>query len=84
MRASDYIRRQVRVTPFVNEPVAWLIEQCGPELFMFSSDYPHPEGGRDPLGRFSAALEGVSEKAQAAFFADNYLDLMGQAAGVAR
>ncbi|MEY2469413.1 MAG: hypothetical protein QOF21_2111, partial [Actinomycetota bacterium] len=43
---SEYIRRQVRFTPFPFEDAAWLVEQCGPELFMFSTDYPHPEGGR--------------------------------------
>jgi uncharacterized protein len=84
MRASDYIRRQVRFTPFVHEPVAWLIELCGPELFMFSSDYPHPEGGRDPLSRFSGSLEGIDGQARAAFFAGNYLDLMGLDSTVAR
>ncbi|MBV8461782.1 MAG: amidohydrolase family protein, partial [Acidimicrobiales bacterium] len=42
--ASEYLRRQVRFTPFPFEDTAWLVEQCGPELFMFSTDYPHPEG----------------------------------------
>ncbi len=26
-----------------------MIEQAGAELFMFSSDYPHPEGTKDPI-----------------------------------
>jgi hypothetical protein len=29
---------------------------------MFSSDYPHPEGTTDPLGRFERTLSGVSDK----------------------
>ena len=35
------------------------IEQCGPELFMFSTDYPHPEGGRRPFEAFGEARGGV-------------------------
>jgi hypothetical protein len=27
----------------------WMIEQSAAELFMFSTDFPHPEGGRDRL-----------------------------------
>jgi len=29
---------------------------------MFSSDYPHVEGGRNPLKRFQSSLEGRSEE----------------------
>jgi hypothetical protein len=28
-----------------------MFEQAGAELFLFSSDYPHIEGGRNPLKR---------------------------------
>ena len=48
---SEYLRRQVRFTPFPFEDTAWLLEQCGPDLFMFSTDYPHPEGGSGPSRR---------------------------------
>lgn len=80
MRASDYLRRQVRFTPFPTEPVGWMIEQAGDELFLFSSDYPHPEGGRDPLGRFEASLAGLDEPSKERFYAGNFADLMGFAA----
>jgi predicted TIM-barrel fold metal-dependent hydrolase len=76
-RASDYVRRALRFTPFPTEPVGWLIEQGGPELFLFSTDYPHPEGGRDPLGRFEASLAGVSEPAKERFYAKNFAEMMG-------
>ena len=52
------MRRQVRFTPFPTEPVGWMIEQAGAELFLFSSDYPHPEGGRDPLAPLRAQPRG--------------------------
>ena len=75
MTASDYIRRQVRFTPFPTEPVGWLIEQAGEELFLFSSDYPHPEGTKDPLGRFEATLEGTSANARERFYSGNFAEL---------
>jgi len=75
MQASDYIRRQVRVTPFPTEPVGWLIEQAGDELFLFSSDYPHPEGTKDPLARFEATLEGTGDVARERFYSGNFADL---------
>jgi hypothetical protein len=77
LRASEYLRRQMKFTPFPTEPVGWMIEQAGPELFCFSSDYPHPEGGRDPLGRFEASLEGVTPEATERFYSRNYAEMMG-------
>jgi predicted TIM-barrel fold metal-dependent hydrolase len=83
-RASDYLRRQMKFTPFVTEPVGWLIEQAGEELFLFSTDYPHPEGGRDPLGRFEASLGDASAAARDRFYAGNFAEMMGldQPAGI--
>jgi len=54
-----------------------LIELAGPELFMFSSDFPHVEGGRNPLKRFESSLGASSEAARHAFYASNFADLMG-------
>ena len=81
LRPTDYVRRQVRVTPYPTEDVGRLIERCGPELFMFSSDYPHVEGGRNPLKRFEASLSERSEAELDAFYSGNFADLMGTAAG---
>ena len=52
MRPSEYVRRQIRFTPYPTEDVGWIIEQAGPEVCLFSSDYPHVEGGRRPIERF--------------------------------
>jgi predicted TIM-barrel fold metal-dependent hydrolase len=76
LRPSEYVRRQVRVTPYPTEDVGRLIERAGPELFMFSSDYPHVEGGRNPLKRFEASLEGRCEADKDAFYAGNFADMM--------
>jgi predicted TIM-barrel fold metal-dependent hydrolase len=77
MKPSDYVRKHLKFTPFPGEPVGWMIEQAGAELFMFSSDYPHPEGTRDPLGKFEATLDGVSAADRAKFFAGNFAELLG-------
>jgi len=80
LRPTEYVRRQVRFTPYPTEDVGWIIAQSGPEVAMFSSDYPHVEGGRRPLERFEASLTDVDEHGRRRFYAENFLDLMGSAA----
>jgi predicted TIM-barrel fold metal-dependent hydrolase len=77
LRASDYIRRHVRFTPFPGEDVGHMIRDAGAELFLFSSDYPHPEGTDDPIGRFERTLADVSEDAKRQFYAENFAYMMG-------
>jgi predicted TIM-barrel fold metal-dependent hydrolase len=68
---SEQASAQLRFTPYPFEDVGWLFAQSDPALYLFSSDYPHAEGGRDPLGRFDRSLAGADDAALAAFFADN-------------
>jgi predicted TIM-barrel fold metal-dependent hydrolase len=79
MKPSEYVQRQVRVAPYPHEPVGKIIAQTGPDICMFSSDYPHPEGGRNPIGRFEESLKGRSDDEIRRFYSDNFLDLMGNA-----
>jgi hypothetical protein len=44
---------------------------------LFSSDFPHVEGGRDPLKRFDKSLAGTSAAVRRKFYRDNFIDLMG-------
>ena len=74
-RPSEQIRAQLRFTPYPFEDVAAFVRESSPELYLFSSDYPHAEGGRDPIGRFERTLEGVDEAVRRAFFADNFAAL---------
>jgi predicted TIM-barrel fold metal-dependent hydrolase len=74
---SEFVRRQVRATPYPHEPAGWIVEHTGPEVTMFSSDYPHVEGGRNPVKRFDSSLAGCDDKTRDAFFAGNFADLMG-------
>jgi predicted TIM-barrel fold metal-dependent hydrolase len=77
LRLSDYVRRQVRVTPYPAEDAGWIVEQSGEEICMFSSDYPHVEGGRNPIARFERTLADAPERVKQRFYCDNFLDLMG-------
>jgi predicted TIM-barrel fold metal-dependent hydrolase len=79
LRPSEYVRRQIRATPYPTEDVGWIIEQSGPEVCLFSSDYPHVEGGRKPLERFEASLGDASEDIRERFYRTNFEDLMGPA-----
>ncbi len=54
-----------------------MIEECGDDLFLFSSDYPHPEGTKHPVKRFEETMDGVSEQSRSRFYRDNYADMMG-------
>lgn len=77
LRPSEYVRRQIRATPYPTEDVGWIIEQAGPEVCLFSSDYPHVEGGRKPYERFEASLGEASDQIRDRFYCDNFVDLMG-------
>ncbi len=73
LEPSDYLRRQVRFNPWHFEDVGRLIDECGPNLFMFASDWPHPEGGRNPLAEFEASMNraAIAPAARRAFYHDN-------------
>ena len=79
LKPSEFVTRQVRVTPYPHENAGWIIEQAGEQICMFSSDYPHVEGGRNPLARFGASTEGLGDRALQRFYCDNFMDLMGPA-----
>jgi predicted TIM-barrel fold metal-dependent hydrolase len=81
LRASEYIRRQVRFTPFPGEDVGRMIADAGAELFLFSSDYPHPEGTDDPVGRFERTLTGISDDQKQQFYRHNFAHMMGASTG---
>ena len=78
-RPSEIAQRQLRVTPYPHEDTGWIVAQAGEQMTMFSTDYPHVEGGRAPVKRFDEALAGCSPRAVQRFYADNFIDLMGPA-----
>ncbi|MDA3038779.1 MAG: amidohydrolase family protein [Actinomycetota bacterium] len=77
---SEYLRRQVRFTPWHFEDAGWLVRECGPEMFLFSSDWPHPEGGRDPIREFSSSLSGsgIDPSSATQFWHGNFASLFSR------
>ncbi len=84
LRPSDYVRRQMKFTPYPTEDVGWIIEQAGAETVLFSSDYPHVEGGRRPIERFERSMAGIGDVNRQAFYHDNFVELMGSALSPSR
>ncbi len=74
-KPSEQIRDQIRFTPYPFEDVAQIVNDSWSELYMFSSDYPHAEGGRDPIGRFDRSTASLSEAARRQFFFENFQTL---------
>jgi predicted TIM-barrel fold metal-dependent hydrolase len=76
---SEQIREQMAFTPFVFEDVGRLIEHSNDDLYLFSSDYPHTEGGRDPIARFESCMQNVSREAVDKFNSKNFLRVFSHA-----
>jgi hypothetical protein len=56
---SEFLARNFRATPFMTEDIGKMIERH-PDLedvYCFSTDFPHPEGGTNPLGVMSKSIE---------------------------
>ncbi len=81
LRPVEYFERQVRVTPYPTEPTGWIIENSSPDVCMFSSDFPHVEGGRNPLRRFDNEVAHLDDGVRNKFFRGNFEDLMGAGMG---
>ena len=79
LRPSEYVKRQVRVTPYPHEDTGWTIANTGPEVCLFSSDFPHVEGGRNPIARFERSMDAAAtdDDARRRFYVDNFEDLLG-------
>jgi len=75
-KPSYYMHKNIRVACFDFEPVGKYIERFGFEdVYCYASDFPHPEGGKDPMNRFVKSLEGQSPEVFRKFFVDNGRDL---------
>ena len=68
LKPSEYLRRQVRVTPLViNEPLLPTME-FAPDMLCFSSDYPHVEGTGHAVAVCDQQLRNVPAAARDAFY----------------
>jgi hypothetical protein len=78
-KPSEQLTQQLAFTPYVFEDVGALIDQSNPELYLFSTDYPHTEGGRNPIARFESALGNRSEAIRDGFYSENFLRIFPDA-----
>jgi predicted TIM-barrel fold metal-dependent hydrolase len=66
---SDYLARQVRVTPLVvNEPLQGVLDRVPAGMLCFSSDYPHVEGTASAVAICERQLAGVPPRVRETFF----------------
>jgi hypothetical protein len=71
-RPSEYLNRNVRVTPFTFEPLdTYLGRYPLRDVFAFATDYPHPEGGQDARASFVERLAGFGPEDHHRFFRAN-------------
>jgi predicted TIM-barrel fold metal-dependent hydrolase len=72
MKPSEFIRRNVRVTAFDFELVDEYIDRYGLEdVYCYASDFPHMEGGKDPMGFFAKRLARLGPEVMEKFFVKN-------------
>jgi predicted TIM-barrel fold metal-dependent hydrolase len=72
LKPSEYIRRNCKWSLFDVEPVNDYIDQFKmPELYCYASDYPHPEGGRNPMGDLVQKLSKYDETVMRKVFCEN-------------
>jgi uncharacterized protein len=78
-KPSEQLTQQMAFTPFVFEEVGALIDQSNPDLYLFSTDYPHTEGGRNPIARFETSLGARSDSIRDRFYSENFLRIFPEA-----
>ena len=76
---SETAKKHIKFSPFADEPVGWIIEQVGPDMLVFASDYPHPEGTGNPIAKFERNMPNCDQATFDKFYFGNTLDLMGLA-----
>jgi predicted TIM-barrel fold metal-dependent hydrolase len=76
---SVQLTEQMGFTPFPHEDVANLVAQSNADLYLFSSDYPHIEGTKDPIARFERTIADANEEVRSKFYAENFLRVFPEA-----
>jgi predicted TIM-barrel fold metal-dependent hydrolase len=78
LRPSEYLQRQVRVSMLASEPGLDDVRRRSPEgVLVFSSDFPHPEGTKDPMAVFETLLADASEPDREQFYGGSLAELTG-------
>jgi len=77
MPPSEFIRRNVRVSAYPFEKIDEYIRMYGlTEVYCYSSDYPHVEGGKDPMEFWAGRLAPLGADVMEKFFVRNGTWLM--------
>jgi predicted TIM-barrel fold metal-dependent hydrolase len=73
MKPSEYVKRNIRVSPFTFEPVDKYIDRFPylEDVYCFSTDYPHFEGGKGPLEAMAARVHRLGASATEKSFVKN-------------
>ena len=74
-RPSDIMKEHVWIAPFPEEKVSTLESYIGADRILMGSDWPHPEGNRNPI-EFVRALEGLDDQAVRKVMRDNAMGLI--------
>jgi predicted TIM-barrel fold metal-dependent hydrolase len=72
---SAYLKRHLWVSPWPDEDLAYLVRCIGAEHVLFGSDFPHPEGCREPR-EFADSLSGFPEADVKRIMRDNLEGLL--------
>ena len=77
--ATETAIEHLGFTPYVYEDIGELVHQSDDRLYLFSSDYPHYEGSRNPVERFERFLADatVPEVSKQRFYEDNFRRIFG-------
>lgn len=73
---TETFRRNVYVNPFWEDDMRHLVDIIGADHILFGSDFPHPEGLRDPIS-YVDELDGVSDVDVRKIMGGNLAALMG-------
>lgn len=73
MKPSEYVARNVRVSPFNFEPVQRYFEDDPnlADVYCYSTDYPHVEGQKNSMRKMLARVEPLGEQITTKYFRTN-------------
>jgi predicted TIM-barrel fold metal-dependent hydrolase len=74
-RPSEYLKRHVFVSPWPDEDIGAIVRCMGAERVLFGSDFPHPEGCREPRD-FAGSLPELPEREVRRILRDNLESLL--------
>lgn len=77
LKPSEYMRRQVRVTPLISaDPLRPTLDLVPEEMLVFSSDFPHQEGRADAVALCADQMKDREGHACDQFFGDSIATLL--------